>query len=187
MMDRILSRHYGVAAICFGGIGAAIYLLMINVTLAHIATVSGYVPFDMRPLGYGPQDAAALLKGLGAEGRSYYLNRQIPLDTLYPAALALSLIYTMRWFGQKTPTTRHVQIGTLFAVGAALFDYGENLGIAAMIWSWPTLPEPLVQISSAASVAKSILTTGAVLCTIFIGCRWGWHRRAMSPKSRPQA
>ena len=48
-----LSKQYGMAAISFGLVGVIIYLLMINVTLAHIEGVSGQVPFDMRPFGYG--------------------------------------------------------------------------------------------------------------------------------------
>ena len=61
MTNGILSRHIGVIAIGCGLIGTSIYLLMIKVTLARIEAVSGHVPFDMRPLGYGPADAATLL------------------------------------------------------------------------------------------------------------------------------
>ncbi len=69
MTNKILSKHIGVIAVGSGLIGASIYLLMINVTLAHIEVVSGHVPFDMRPFGYGSTDAATLLEALGVEGR----------------------------------------------------------------------------------------------------------------------
>lgn len=64
-----LSKQYGMAAISFGLVGGIIYLLMINVTLAHIEGVSGQVPFDMRPFGYGQLEAGKLLDGLGENGR----------------------------------------------------------------------------------------------------------------------
>jgi len=166
MIDKIWRKHLAVAALCFGGIGTVIYVLMINLTLAHIETVSGQVPFDMRPLGYSSAEATDLLAGLGAEGRRYYLTRQIPLDTAYPALLALTLVSLLRWIGQRLLFQRFVKIGIVLSVGAALFDYSENLGIVAMILTWPDLSVPLVYASSVATVAKSILTTSAVMIVL---------------------
>lgn len=175
MINRIWTRYAGRAAVCTGIFGAAIYAFMITVTLAHIEAVSGQVPFDMRPVGYSPQDAAALLEGLGVEGRQYYLQRQIPLDTVYPALLALTLISSLRWFGGRIASERLVRVGIIFSVGAALCDYVENLGIAAMIWSWPNLSDALVYVSGAASISKSVLTTAAFMCLMLIGGLWAWR------------
>ena len=60
MIDTIWARNIALAAIGFGLAAATVYYLMITVTLSHLGAISGLVPFDMRPLGYGPQDAAAL-------------------------------------------------------------------------------------------------------------------------------
>ncbi len=169
MIDRHWTGHLGLATVCFGGLGALIYILMITVTLSHLEAVSGQVPFDMRPLGYSPEDAVALLEGLGVKGRRYYLTRQIPLDTAYPALLALFLVSLMRWFGHSMPAHRLVRLGILMAVGAALCDYCENIGIAAMILNWPDLSDWLVHASSIATVAKSGLTTVSVMITILLG------------------
>ena len=89
-MHRNLPKHYGKIAIGAALLAASVYFTMVSVTLAHLAAVSGQMPFDMRPFGYGPIDAAMLLDALGADGREYYLSFQIPLDTLYPALLALT-------------------------------------------------------------------------------------------------
>lgn len=172
MTNEIGSRHAGLIAIAAGVIAAPIYLAMIGVTLAHIETVSGQRPFDMRPLGYGPTEAAALLDALGPEGRAYYLSHQIPLDTLYPAMMALTLIAAMRWLGRHTPGRTLVNLGTVVSVGAALCDYAENLGIVVMIQSWPNLSDPLVQSASTATIAKSVLTTLAMsLALLMAGLR----------------
>ncbi len=176
MIDRIWKRHFGLAAASFGGIAALIYILMVRVTLAHIEAVSGQVPFDMRPLGYGPQAAAALLEGLGVAGRGYYLSHQIPLDTAYPALLALTLISAMQWLGQSMSPHWLVRVGVIFSIGAALCDYIENLGVVAMILNWPDRSAPLVHASSLATVAKSILTTAAVMISILIGAMAARHR-----------
>jgi hypothetical protein len=178
MIERILTKYAGRAAICTGIIGAAIYLIMITVTLAHIEALSGHRPFDMRPVGYSPQDAAALLEGLGVEGRQFYLQRQIPLDTLYPAVLALTLIFAMRWFGTRMANEQLLRVGIILSVGAALCDYAENLGVVAMIRSWSHLPDALVYASSAASISKSVLTTLAFMCLMLIGVLWAWRGKS---------
>ena len=176
-MNEICSRNTGAAAIGFGVIAASVYVLMITVTLAQIEAVSGHKPFDMRPLGYSPSSAVVFLDALGAKGRTYYLSRQIPLDTIYPTLLALTLISLLRWFGQYMPNSQLIRFGIILSVGAALFDHGENLGIVAMIWSWPDIPIPLVYASSTATIVKSVLTSLAVLLVFLIGILWTrFHR-----------
>lgn len=172
MTKRIFSRHAGTIAVGSGLIGASIYLLMINVTLAHIEAVSGHVPFDMRPFGYSSTEAARLLEALGVEGRAYYLSHQIALDTLYPATLALTLIATICWFGQRMTNRKLVRFGIALSVGSAVFDYIENLGIAAMIWNWPEVSVPLVYTTSTATILKSVSTTVAVLLALLVGFNW---------------
>jgi len=178
---NLFPKHIGLTAISFATIATLIYLLMINVTLAHIETLSGHAPFDMRPFGYSPADAAALLDALGAEGRAYYLSHQIPLDTLYPASLALTLICTILWFGQSMSHRAHLAAGILLSLGAALFDYAENLTIIALIWNWPDTPTLLVNAASAATLLKSALTTLAVLQTLLIAILWTRSPRTKRP------
>ncbi len=172
MTNGIFAKHIGKLAVGAGMTGASIYLLMINFTLAHIEAVSGHVPFDMRPSGYGPAEAATLLEALGVQGRAYYLSHQIALDTLYPLMLTLTLIATICWLGQRMPNGKPVRFGIALSVGSALFDYLENLGIAAMIWSWPEISAPLVYATSSATILKSALTTLAVLLTLLVGFKW---------------
>lgn len=172
MKNGTFAKHSGAIAIGAGLVGATIYLVMINVTLAHIETISGQVPFDMRPLGYSPADAATLLNALGAEGSEYYLRNQIPLDTIYPAMLALTLIAAIGWFGQNMPNSKLVHFGIALSVGAALFDYCENIGIAAMIWTWPDISVVLVYAASTASIAKSVFTTLSVSMALIIAFIW---------------
>ena len=179
MTKRILSKHAGLIAVGSGLIAASLYFLMITVTLAHIQAISGQVPFDMRPFGYGPIEAATLLDSLGAEGREYYLSRQITLDTFYPAMLALTLISTILWFGQRMPNRRLIHIGVALSAGSALLDYVENLGILTMIRSWPEVSVPLVYAVSTATILKSIATALAVVLVLLVGFNWArqWKSR----------
>ncbi len=181
MKIKNLSKHTGKIAIASALIAASVYLLMVNVTLAHIETISGQVPFDMRPLGYSATEAAMLLDALGAEGRAYYLNRQIALDTLYPAMLMLTLISTISWFGQGMPNRTLIRFGIALSLGCALLDYIENSGVAAMILSWPNFSQPLVYATSTATILKSVSTTAAVILTILVAlnrARFSHRKRA---------
>ena len=51
MVHTLLSKYIGFAAIGCGLIATVICVLMITVSFAHIETISGQVPFDMRPFG----------------------------------------------------------------------------------------------------------------------------------------
>lgn len=177
-MHGTLSEHYGKIAIGAALLATSVYFTMVSVTLANLEMISGQMPFDMRPFGYVPADAATLLDALGEDGRDYYLSFQIPLDTLYPALLALTLSSAICWFGRRLPNRWPVHLGVAFAVGSAVFDYIENLGIVAMIHGWPDVPGSLVHAASTATIAKSVVTTLAVMLVLATGVIWARLRKA---------
>ncbi|SMX50684.1 hypothetical protein [Maliponia aquimaris] len=156
--------HSGKAAILFGLGAMMIYLVMFLGTLRYLTDLAVVLPFDLRPTGYSQVDAAVLLEALGEAGRQYYLMRQVPLDTLYPALLALTLISTLRWRAAEFGPTLMTSIGVPLAILAATFDYLENLGIGLMLLfgADPTL----VQATSTATMLKSALTSAAILAVV---------------------
>lgn len=156
--------YSGKAAVLFGLGAAIIYLVMVLGTLRYLTDLALVLPFDLRPTGYSQVDAAVLLEALGEAGRQFYLTRQIPLDTLYPALLALTLVSTLRWRAVRFGPTLMTRMGVPLAILAATFDYLENLGIGLMllVGADPTL----VQAASTATMLKSALTTAAMLAVI---------------------
>lgn len=70
------------------------------------------------------------------------------------------------------PGSKLVRAGIILSVGCALFDYFENMGIVAMIWSWPEVSIALVYAASIATIVKSALTTLAVQFVLLIGLLW---------------
>lgn len=163
-------------AAVFGAAAVAVYLTMVLITLPHLEAQSGFTPFDMRPAGYGPEEAGALLSALGDEGRSYYVNRQLLLDAFYPALMALTLTSLFRLVGNKLSQVRLVKVGIAVSWMAAGFDYAENAGIYAMLSMWANLPDLLVYLTAIATVSKSAFTSLAIfglagLCVV----RW-WAR-----------
>ncbi|KPA21682.1 hypothetical protein shim_23890 [Shimia sp. SK013] len=177
MNMTIPTKQYGRQAALFGLAAAGIYLLMIFGTLAHIETVSGLRPFDMRPGGYSAESANSLIDALESSGRWYYLTRQIPLDLVYPSLMALTLISLFKWLGSRDVSQKLVRIGTWFSSAAAIADYLENAGICFMILSWPEVSANTVLAASVASIVKSGLTTTAVLIVLLGVSSWAFKRK----------
>jgi len=169
MIREIWSQHLGKIAICSAVLAASVYFAMIFITLAHLQTVAGQIPFDMRPTGYSREDADVLLNALGEDGRAYYLRYQISLDTLYPALLAMTLVAAIGWLAVHFTHRIILRAGVALSVGAALFDYGENLGIVVMLLNWPNISDSLVNLVSAASISKAVFTTFAVTFVLILG------------------
>jgi len=144
----------------FWGAAILVYFLMVFGTLADIERITGVRAFDMRPTGYTYADALALISSLGDEGRRIYLVRQIPLDTVYPALLAISSASSLFWLSRSFGSTvRWYRAFTAIAYLAASADYAENMLIVRMLNSGPSVPEALVTAASLASMSKSILST----------------------------
>ena len=171
MMNQNNTRGFRQKALICTLCGAVFYVLMLTVTLAHLESMTGHVPFDMRPTGYDAKDAAELLSALGDSGRRYYLTRQVPLDMVYPALLGLTLVFTLQWLGRGYISAGLLRVGVIVAISAAACEYAENTGIVVMILNWPTLSHHLVTATSIASVLKAVLTTFAVLFVLFAAGR----------------
>ncbi|SDQ73006.1 hypothetical protein [Pseudovibrio sp. Tun.PSC04-5.I4] len=172
-------------AFVFGVAGITIYLFMVLGTLANLEALSGLKPFDMRPAGYGPEDAHALLASLGEAGRKYYLERQLLLDALYPALLALTLSNFFYLTGNGLNVGKLVRAGVIISWLAASLDYVENACIAAMLKLWPEIPNALVNVASLATISKSISTSLAVTGLVGLIIWRMWCKRKMSLAAQP--
>ena len=160
-MTNLLSfPQHGSRILLFWGAAILVYFLMVFGTLADIERITGVRAFDMRLTGYSYADALALISALGDEGRRIYLMRQIPLDTVYPALLAISSASSLVWLSRSFGSTiRWYRAVAAMAYLAATADYAENLLIVWMLNAGPSVPEALVTAASLASIGKSILST----------------------------
>ncbi len=152
----------------------ALYLVMVTWSLPHLGALAGGVPvFDMRPTGYTPHEAAAILDALGEEGRDFYRAVQLRLDTVYPALLALMLSAAfLRLFPRPVAMAL-----SLVAVAAAGFDYLENAAVAEMIAAWPDgFGDALAARASRWSVLKASTTTLALVAFLIGLLAAGWRR-----------
>lgn len=151
-----------------------VYLTMVLWSLPYIsAEANGLMPFDLRLIGYGFEDATFFREALSEEGRQFYLNVQHSLDGAYPGLMAVTLVmaYNMLFHGAG----RYVASG--IAVLAAAFDYLENAAVAGM------LKAPLIDVTpdmvaradmwTMLKSATSTLAFGALL----VGLVMAWRRK----------
>lgn len=168
MNNSLFYPQQGSRILLFWCAAMLVYFLMIFGSLAEIERITGFRAFDMRPNGYSFADAVALISALGEEGRRVYLTMQIPLDTVYPALLAISSASSLYWLSQSHGSTaRWYQAVAVVAYLAAIADYVENGLIVWMLNSGLGVPEALVTAASLASMSKSIFST-IVFTTLLI-------------------
>ncbi len=168
-MNNLLSYpQHGSRILLFWCAAMLVYILMVFGSLADIERITGLRAFDLRPNGYSYADALALISALGEEGRRVYLTMQIPLDTVYPALLAISSASSLYWLSQSFGSTaRWYRAIAAVAFLAAIADYAENGLIVCMLNAGLEVSEALVTAASLASVSKSVFST-IVFTTLLI-------------------
>jgi len=149
-----------------------IYTIMMTITIPKVMRYSGGMKIlDMMPTGYNGAYVNSLLNTLGDEGRNAYLCNQIPLDMIYPLlfgiSLCLILAYILNKLGKLEGYLYYICLLPLFA---AIFDYCENIGVIAMLNSYPDNSNILAKTTNVFSVLKSSFTTinFIILITLFV-------------------
>ena len=138
-----------------------VYVLMLSHTIPVVEEYSnGKKLFDLSPGGYSYEYAKELLTVLGENGRELYLYNQLPLDFLYPGLFAISCSLLLSWLFLKIkePNSSLFYL-CLIPAAAGVFDYVENISIVSMIVGFPDISQGVVEISSWATIAKSVMTT----------------------------
>lgn len=167
----------------------ALWGVMVFWTLAYLRrTAGGLEPFDLRPFGYTPEEARALLYALSSIGRAYYADVQLQLDTAYPAVYALSRGLLLFWVTAPGRTaTRPLPLPArlvllILPLATAWFDYFENEGIAAMLAAGPQAGDELIERTSFWTRAKSLagLATELVCVTLAAIAFVRWRHRRQS-------
>ena len=155
---------------------SAVYATMVFWSLPRLSAMAGGVQmFDLRPMGYSFDEAQAILAALGDVGIQFYVQVQHKLDTVYPALLALTLI----WAFQALFRRRAAQVLSVLAAGAAACDYSENARVATMLKAGADgIDNAMVEAASFWTIAKSGLTTIALIALLVGMVLWLWNRWA---------
>ena len=135
-----------------GALTAGICLIMNLVLIPMIESgTNGIRCFDMQSTGYTYETAKQFLALIGNNGRSVYLNWQLPLDFFYPVAYTAFFMLALKKLSGKT--------WPLIVPGAlAAFDYAENICSIIMLKNMD-VTEGMAKLASTFTVAKSALMT----------------------------
>ncbi len=161
MKKLILNHLQGKKVLLFFILTNIVYVFMLLVTIPKVLSFAGgsNIP-DMMPTGYAPFYIDLLFNELGEQGRSVYLNSQIPADMIYPFLFGISYCLLMAFLLKKMGKLDHWAFNfTYLPLAAGLFDYLENIGVIMMLKQFPDISASLVRSSSIFTLLKSGLTT----------------------------
>jgi hypothetical protein len=134
----------------------------------HLARLGGAAILDMQ-IGYTPDDAYALLEGLGAEGRQAYAAMLLGGDMLFPISYSLLFAAIAAWLlARVAPPDHWAQKLSLIALIGGISDIAENLSILTMIFAFPQRLDGVAGFSSLIKISKfGSAAVGAPLIVIF--------------------
>ncbi len=147
-----------------------VYLFMLMVTIPKTMGFSnGMKLLDMMPTGYNQDYVNKLFRTLGENGREIYLTNQIPVDMIYPLLFGLTYSLLLAYFLKKLNKLKSpFNYLCLLPIIAGIADYLENIGIIAMLNSYPDLTETTVNATNTFSVIKSTSTSIFFIALIII-------------------
>ncbi len=159
------------------GATLAVYATMIFWSIPRLVEAAGGLPtFDMRPGGYDLEQARDFLAALGPEGRAFYEDVQLRLDTIYPAMMAATLGIGLFWLWRGLSPALGAGLAAV-AGAAAVCDYFENGAIRTMLEAGADGITPgMVASASGAGQAKAGLTTVAMTALLVGLGRYFWRR-----------
>jgi hypothetical protein len=156
---------------------AILYVVMVAWSLPRIsAMANGMIPFDLRPTGYGLEEAKSFVAALSEEGRKFYLLTQHNLDTVYPPLLAITLALGMWIMSPLSSLWLRVPL-IVVPLLAMVSDLVENHLVREMLKTpSQTLDAELVMMASTATVFKSVLTSIAMCVLLGFTVLWAWNK-----------
>lgn len=138
-----------------------VYVFMLTVTIPKTMEFSnGMKLLDMLPMGYDFNYVDQLCNTLGEIGRKTYLSNQIPVDMVYPLLFGICYCLVLAYFLNKLDKLKTPLAYLCFLPFlAGAMDYAENIGIIALLNSYPDINKSSVTITSSFSLIKSTTTT----------------------------
>ncbi|MFZ1681884.1 MAG: hypothetical protein WAT70_12770 [Rhizobiaceae bacterium] len=152
-------------------LAATVYAVMLAWSLPHLVAIArdgGLADarlFDLRPGGYGFEDARQLLIALGEPGRAFYTGVQHRLDAAFAVLNGLSMLIGLTFVARRLGLAGRAATASAIVLGLAVagFDLAENIAVAGLLDAGPEAITPaMVAAASRFSVLKSTAVTGAL-------------------------
>ncbi len=145
-------------------------IVMMGFVNPQILALSGGLPILDSRLGYTFTEANHLFTVLGEQGRQLYTTLQV-LDLIFPLGYGISMTLALTGIITKLfPEGHSMEKTILIPIFAMIFDYLENITIAALIASYPNLSPLVVNIANIFTLLKwsSIILALALLAILAI-------------------
>jgi hypothetical protein len=139
---------------------------------------------DNRTSGYSPELAYDMISAYGSQGIKYHLMLAVA-DVFFPPTLAffllLAITYFYRPFFQSQPLTRWL---TVLPIVYLISDYLENIGIVAMLLSFPTRTPSMARLANFMFMSKN-LSSMITIVIILVGLGLRILQRQIVQKEPP--
>jgi hypothetical protein len=127
--------------------------------------VSGTLPALEFRFGFKSDWVVNYLETIGSKGRGIYLIINLLIDSIYAIIYSISFSLILSYFLKLSFSQNHYfRLFNLFPFVVGIFDLIENVGISALIISFPQIDTSIVAFASLASLAK----WGAILYNIIM-------------------
>lgn len=153
----------------------SVLLIMMLYSFPKINAQLGAEAFDLRPGGYSPSEAMALLQNLDPATTDFYLFPQLfLLDVLYPILLTLLLSTLIIRLSRLAKINQQTIFSNLFLLPfmAMLADYAENSMIAIMITDPANVTSGFIRTASTFTQLKAGITTLSWLVILILLVVW---------------
>ena len=139
-----------------------------QIGVAGLLKITGGASILDFEFGYSSEKAYGILTALGVEGRTFYLMRILPMD--FPLPLTYMLFFTgvIALLCKHTTQIKPLRFLLFVPVFAMLFDWTENIGILAMLNSYPILPEWAASVASVFGMLKTVFTVGSLVIIVML-------------------
>jgi hypothetical protein len=146
----------------------------------RIETLSGGVGALDLLIVYTPDKAYDMISAYGQQGRQYYATIALTLDTIFPPLLALTFSLILASLFHRAFSSEGVlQRAVLVPVAAMTADLLENVGIVAMLLSYPRKLPAVALLASAFSTVKWTAVAAEAVLVIIGLAAWliqrGWR------------
>jgi hypothetical protein len=113
---------------------------------------------------FNPELIRDIIISYGADGRQFYLVQRWTFDAVYPLAYGLPLSFSL-W---GLLFTSKYQRWSWLGMGAALFDYLENIAFSLIMLGYPSLPLWAITFAVGLSMIKWILLGSSFLMVMVL-------------------
>lgn len=190
-MPTELKRAIGILV---PALAAAVYAVMLTWSLPHLVAIAGDNGladarlFDLRPGGYGFEEARQLLVALGDPGRDFYIGVQHRLDAAFAILNGLTMFIGLTFLSRRLGLAGRAATSCAIVLGLAVagFDLAENIAVGGLLDAGSEGITPaMVAAASRFSVLKSAAVTLALTLLLagfavaayrLVRERWGTRR-----------